>query len=271
MKQLLAVLGVFVLIFVALTYIFKSVPASKNETSSSETVEMEQVEPQKVAATATPAPAAQVKSDAARGLASLASPRALLRGQDLDDFIRKLEKKYKTKFELSLTADGAPFRLSGNVKIDKAGKESNSEALLSFLADAAPALDIDDPAQLQNPKEQTATLGQITNFSQEFSGIPVEGSMVRVHQDSQGNVFMINSTYIPGTSTVDTTERISAEVARQTALNDALTRYPAGPNQIPMVKPAEKVIYRFADGLDLSWKIVVSQPWAGVEASAFTT
>jgi hypothetical protein len=260
LKNLVGVLGLFVAIFIALLYVFDGVPTENKKG-------LESVQPADAAAPAANVPA-MISTDASKAPERKPSsqiPTGPLRGSALDDYVKFLEKRYKTKFEKSLTPDGVPFRLSGTVKLGKKPGQSNSDALLEFLGEVAPALEIDQIQQLSKSKDQTATLGQITSFSQSFEGILVEGSQVRIHQDSQGNVFMVNSTYVPGVSGVDLTERISSDQAREISYADAVSRYPAAPNQIPLVRAPVKVIFKFSDGVELSWKVVISQPWAGID------
>jgi len=175
-----------------------------------------------------------------------------------------LEKKFKSKFQLDISPAGKPFRLSGKFNIEKLEGESDSETLSRLLNQVSSIMNIDSPEQLKNSQVQTASLGTITNFEQIYEDIPIDGAQVRVHQDSKGNVFMINSTYISNVTNVNTSYQVTAEEAQRIATQHAQSLDPQA--RTPTLSIPSKVIYQFRQSpnhIESCWKINVNQPWLG--------
>jgi hypothetical protein len=174
--------------------------------------------------------------------------------------LEELQKKYGHPFTVARTTAGQPFRLTG--KIDREPAMTNEESLSNVLASVSNILSVDHLDQLKNATSQGQPLGTTTNFQQEFDGIPVDGALVRVHQDKNGDVFMINSSYIPGVAGINTDPSVTKTEASQFASSEATKLDPAA--RVPDVADPVLVIHKFQSGsIDLSWKVVISQPWLG--------
>ncbi len=184
-----------------------------------------------------------------------------------------LENKYKTHLNVTSNSAGynagIPHRLSGTVNYEKEEGENNFAMIQRFLNEFAPVLAIDHPEQLESGETQMATLGQITVFRQSYGGVPVDGALIRVHQDSQGSIFMVNSSYMPNVSSVDVTELFSSDKATQLVKDDIAKDATGDPSQAAKISAPLKVIHQFREGgvVAACWKITVSQPWIGAKGS----
>ncbi|MCC6277263.1 MAG: hypothetical protein IT289_05035 [Oligoflexia bacterium] len=176
--------------------------------------------------------------------------------------VREIEKRFKTKVTIDRDTRGQPFRLSAKIPLDSFGPEAKTQ-VFSFIESVSLALGIDHVRQLADAKTQSGALGTIHNLQQEYEGLPVEGAQVRVHVNSRNEVFMVNSTYLPGLNEIPLNFVVSQKQAQDLAYQHARDLDPQ--KRAPNVSQPEKVIYEFVQTsrVAAAWKVRVEQPWLG--------
>lgn len=178
--------------------------------------------------------------------------------------ISELMAKYKTQFNIDYTKDRLAATLYGNVDASNLdGDPWSTTTLKNFLFSASEVLNI-NVDQLDSGNTVKKVLGNVTSFAQfyEFGGkiIPVEGGMIRVHQDSKGGIFLVNNTFVPGVDKIDPNPTVSQSVAEGIALRDAeqFEQNP-GNTDTPKVMETKLVIYQLKkfNKVELCYKISV--------------
>ena len=104
----------------------------------------------------------------------------------------------------------------------RAALEAYAGAAQTALTAYAAALRLDDPArELRTSETMADDLGFVhVRFEQVYNDVPVWGRDLVAHLDESGRLYVINGAYEPTPRGLETTPSVSADVARQQAVED---------------------------------------------------
>ncbi len=149
---------------------------------------------------------------------------------------------------------GLPSSLHGGRGVPRPGRPQ--DAARSFLDSHQSLLGV-DPSVLKASRVVRGTGHEHVLYRQNYHGIPVEFSAVKVHMDDRGAVIGVDSTFEP-IGAIPTSPTVSAAAAEGAAAADA------GAGAVVREAPTLAIVPVQATGADrLSWKMRVDGPGGG--------
>lgn len=173
------------------------------------------------------------------------SPRQLEIIDKLKDLDANLKIKWNDKID-------APSLVYGNLSTPH--QSVMPESALGFLDGIKELFRMDDPyKELSKMAEASDKAGNVVYaFQQTYKGIPVEGSLVRVHYSAGGTVNRVSNAFVPDIK-VATKPAVDDKAAFKSALDDS------GPGWQASKRPASLNIVSSEDTWYLIWKVIVDR------------
>lgn len=189
-------------------------------------------------------------------LISKTSPKAVdaVRAK-VDAAINSFNAAHKSNFRASIDA------ASGRIKVlygSQSRKYSNGpeSAARSFLADAHQLLGLQESiADLKTSRVNKTAEKDHVRFQQTYKGVPVIGGSVIVHSGKDGQVTMVQNSYIEGV-VPDNSDLLTEAVARGIALDDLKAGFNAG-TALSEGKLEKQIIQMNGKRLYI-WKVTIS-------------
>lgn len=147
------------------------------------------------------------------GVKAKISPQQL----DIINMLKELDANVRIKWD---DAVDAPSLIYGNLSVPH--DTLKPESAIGFLGDIKELFRMEDPARELSMASETGDKAgnAVYLFQQTYKGIPVEGSIVRVHYTPHGTVSRVSNAYVPGID-VETKPAIDESAAFRSAIDDA--------------------------------------------------